>query len=256
MVDIQKMLDESLIRDQIGESNAGGEHEVKRGEYHVSSLTSSECLLRSLATRRIIMKDIEQGTTTLREEMLRSQVQMLRDMKRGNVIHEFFVDLYVREKGLGMVKEGFRNVKTFKSKLLPAREFTISGKYDLYDVQEDMIIELKSTRKFGFEGWKGVPGSKVQPKLFHMEQANAYANMIKVPNYKVVYIEDEGYVVAEHLGKVDIESFEKMVHRADLMFYSETVGQVHPEILDLAVEDWKCKGCPIAGTCDVEQETL
>ena len=175
MVDIQKMLDEELIKEQIAKSEPGDEYEVKLGWYHVSGLTSAECLLKSLATRRIIMKDIEEGVTTGREDMLREQTQMLRDMKRGDVIHEFFTELAVKA-GLSS-GDTERLSKNVKSKLLPERTFTLKGKYDLYDHDEDMIIEMKSVRQMAFDGWKNVPGVVVKPKEFHMEQANAYAIM-------------------------------------------------------------------------------
>jgi len=254
MVDLQKILDEELINAQIRKSEPGDEYEVMKGTYHVSGLTSVECLLRSLATRRIIMKDVEEGVTTGRDDMLRGQVQMLRDMKRGDVIHEFFTSICVK---VGLEAGGIKRLRLVaKSKLLPERTFSMTGKYDLYDHDEDMIIEMKSVRQAAFDGWKGVPGVSVKPKDFHMEQANAYAFMKGAKNYKVVYIDSQGYRVAEHLGKLDMNLWEDMKHRADLMFYSESIGQVHPEILTMAVEEWKCKGCPISGECTVEQESI
>ena len=254
--ELQKVIDRYIVRQHLEKYASGGEFEVKVGLYNISQITGASCLYKVLLSRRKIMQDMAEGVTHRQVAMLKEELPGLREALRGTIIHEKLQETYLAELPGRVIIVDERVNYPVESTLLPGEKFTLTGKFDIYDVTDNIIIELKSVKHMGFIGWQTrggvVPGVQNVPHDFHLMQGNAYAILNNVPRYEVAYIDAEEFVTAEHVRNVSVEMFATLVHNADLLFYSEKTGKVHPEIESATVEAWKCKRCPLTGECELE----
>lgn len=132
--------------------------------------------------------------------------------------------------------EEFDKVEYEKPCLYKGDGFKITGRCDA--VTDDTLYEFKFTMS-----------SPSSPKVnYYYPQANAYANMLGVPNYKIIMVSSKDFTVNVLIGNTDKLAWEMMIDSAkevnDALINNEDGKNIHgPKY------QWECQYCPFRDEC-------
>jgi len=283
MVNIQAEVENYIVDKKVKEVTPPyGQYFPVPGKYTVAELSLAACLRNLIWRRQVIMNELEQKYgDKLREfiggekilsrrermsipiefpqtirDLYKSEISLMREREVNHITIRYFAELVQKQitKDLTNGKIPYFNfVEITQYEFIPPQSkearITLTTPLGISTIEEE-YIQFFAVKSPAFTGWAEKIGTKTEPYPFHKEIANASASIHKMKRYRIVYIDEGSYKIAEHYFNTDPERlFNEIKNRAWYVYWSEYHGQFHRQIKLMKPEEWQCAKCPFAIAC-------
>ena len=153
----------------------------------------------------------------------------------GNIFHDYIQTILPREYLVSYEKSVERKFD----------EIELVGHYDLLVDEGGLkVVDIKTSGARGFH-YK-IKGASI----YHVVQANAYAYLLNVKKFSILYVNKEDFDMVEHEKTLDVDMALRIVEKLKAVYEKIKIEKL-PEKDYL--EDWECNYCPFRKICSQEE---